>query len=63
MDEIKMSLEEMISALDTAAGMLIVTAMRDKTVKKAMETITQVSIALGEIEEIKFYDYNDDEEE
>lgn len=58
----KLSLEAMISALDTAAGMLIVTAMCDKTVRKAMETITNVSIALGEIEEIKYYDYNDCDE-
>lgn len=39
----------MISELDTACGMLIVAAMRDKTVKEAMEKVTKVSIELGEM--------------
>lgn len=48
MDEIKMSFEEMISRLDTACGMLIVSAMSDRTVREAMEMVTSVSLSLGE---------------
>ena len=48
MDEIKLSFEEMISRLDTACGMLIVAAMRDQTVREAMEMVTSVSLSLGE---------------
>lgn len=44
-----MIVEKLISELDTAAGMLIVAAMKDQTVKVAMEKITAVSIALGDI--------------
>lgn len=44
----KMSLEEMISALDEAAGRLIVPSMRDDVIRKAHELITAVSISLGE---------------
>ena len=43
----KMTIEEMISELDAANGMLVVAAMRDKTVKAAMEKVIDVSIALG----------------
>ena len=48
MDEMKLSFDEMISRLDTACGMLLVAAMRDQTVKEAMELVTTVSISLGE---------------
>lgn len=48
MDEIKLTFEEMISRLDTACGMLLVAAKSDATVREAMETITTVSISLGE---------------
>ena len=48
MDELKLSFEEMISRLDTACGMLLVAAMRDKTVREAMELVTSVSVSLGE---------------
>lgn len=59
MGEIKLTLEDMISKLDEAAGRLIVSSMRDSVIRKAMEMITDVSIALGEVEEIKFYNYDD----
>ncbi|HWQ42781.1 MAG TPA: hypothetical protein VN456_12200 [Desulfosporosinus sp.] len=44
MDE---KLGEIISALDTATGMLIVMSMRDQTVRKAMELVSQASFDLG----------------
>ena len=43
-------LNELISKLDTASGMLLVASMSNKEVKKAMELITEVSVELGEIE-------------
>lgn len=46
---LEMSIDEMISQLDTAAGMLIVASMKDTTVRQAMEKITDVSLALGEL--------------
>lgn len=48
MDELKMSIEEMISMLDGAAGRLIVASMENTTIKEAMEMVTNVSISLGE---------------
>lgn len=48
MDELKMSIEEMISVLDGAAGRLIVASMENTTIKEAMEMVTNVSISLGE---------------
>ena len=48
MDELKLSFEEMISRLDTACGMLLVAAMSNATVREAMETVTTVSVSLGE---------------
>ena len=48
MDEIKLTFEEMISRLDTACGMLLVAAMSDATVREAIETVTTVSVSLGE---------------
>ena len=46
-----MSVEEMISKLDGACGRLIVAAMRDPVIREAMEMVTEVSIALGEMGE------------
>jgi hypothetical protein len=40
-------LDELISELDTACGMLLVASMKDSTVRAAMEKITMVSIELG----------------
>lgn len=42
-------LDEIISSLDTAAGMLLVAAMKDKTVREAMELVSQASFDLGNI--------------
>lgn len=43
-------LAKLISEIDTATGMLIVTAMHGNTeVKGAMEKLTSVSIELGDI--------------
>jgi len=42
-------LGKIISALDTAAGMLIVAAMKDQTVRKAMELVSQASFDLGNL--------------
>ena len=44
----KMSFEDMISALDGAAGRLIVQSMKDPVISEAMEMITNVSLSLGE---------------
>lgn len=46
---LEMSIDEMISQIDTAAGMLLVASMKDATVRQAMEKITDVSLALGEL--------------
>jgi Zn finger protein HypA/HybF involved in hydrogenase expression len=40
-------LEKAIHELDTACGMLLVMAMRDKTVKEAMEKVKSVSVKIG----------------
>ena len=45
----KMTIDEMISQLDGACGRLIVEAMQNPIVKEAMEMVTEVSIALGEM--------------
>lgn len=45
----KPEIDNLISKLDTATGMLIVAAMKDKTVREAMELVSNVSIELGEI--------------
>jgi len=42
-------LDKAIHELDTACGMLLVMAMRDKTVSDAMEKITQVSFDIGNL--------------
>lgn len=53
-----MELEDMICTLDTACGMLLVTAMKNREVRNAMELVTKVSLALGEIKEIKYAEYS-----
>lgn len=62
MEELQMTLDEMISTLDGASGRLIVDAMRNPVIKEAMEMITKVSIALGEVEDITYINYDDCEE-
>lgn len=52
-----MNLEDIISKLDGAAGRLLVASMTDATVREAMEMITEVSITLGEVEEIMYVEY------
>lgn len=42
-------LDELISELDTACGMLLVASMKDETVRAAMEKVTGVSVRLGEL--------------
>ena len=42
-------LDELIKTLDTATGMLIVAAVRDNTVKQAMELVMEVSLQLSDI--------------
>lgn len=39
-----------ISQLDTAVGMLIVAAIKDKTVEKAMRLVGDVSFQLGNLD-------------
>lgn len=46
-----MTIDEMISKLDEAVGRLIVVAVMDPVVKEAMEMVSEVSIALGEMAE------------
>lgn len=50
MEDLKMTAEDMISALDGACGRLLVASMSNSEVREAMEMITKVSIALGESE-------------
>ena len=47
-NEIKMSFEDMISALDGACGRLIVESMKNPIIREAMEMVTSVSLSLGE---------------
>ena len=42
-------LDQLISELDTAVGMLIVTSATNSTVKEAMKLISKVSIELSDI--------------
>lgn len=49
MNDRTMTIDRIISKLDGAAGRLIVSAMHDPVVKEAMEMVTAVSIALGEM--------------
>jgi hypothetical protein len=46
-----MSIDKMISKLDGACGRLLVASMRDPAIREAMEMVTEVSIALGEMGE------------
>ena len=46
---LEMSIDEMISELDTAGGMLLVAGMSDANVRFARDKITKVSIALGKL--------------
>lgn len=48
-DEMNEKVEKIISQLDTAVGMLIVASMKDNTVKKAMELVSQSSFDLGNL--------------
>lgn len=48
-EEKEMTIDDMISKLDGAAGRLIVAAMKDSVVKEAMQMINEVSIALGDM--------------
>ena len=63
--DLKMNLDTMISTLDGACGRLLVASMTSPVVKEAMEMITKVSLSLGEIDEITWYEYGTegDEEE
>lgn len=47
--DLEMTIGEMISTLDGAAGRLLVASMKDPIVKEAMEMVTAVSLALGEM--------------
>ena len=49
MDELKMSIDEMISTLDGACGRLIVASMSDPVVREAHQMVMKVSLALGEL--------------
>ena len=42
-------LEPLVSQLDTAAGMLLVAAVKDPLVKAAMEKVSRVSWEIGEV--------------
>ena len=61
--DLKMTVDDMISTLDTACGMLLVTSMSNREVREAMEKATKVSLALGEIDEITWYKYDADDGE
>lgn len=51
MKELKMSVKQMISNLDTAAGMLIVHGMGNPTINEARELIMSVSSSLVKYED------------
>lgn len=51
MSELEAKLADLIHKLDTATGMLIVASIKDTTVRKAFDMITEVSIELGIIAE------------
>ena len=42
-------IEKAIHEIDTATGMLIIASMMDRTIREAMEKLTQVSIKLGNL--------------
>ncbi len=51
MNELKMSFDDMISALDGASGRLTVEALKNPVIKEAKEMLMKVSISLGEWEQ------------
>lgn len=58
MEELKMSIDEMISTLDGASGRLTVEALKNPVIREAKEMVMKVSIALGELaEELEESDY------
>lgn len=64
MEELKMSIDEMISTLDGASGRLTVEALKNPVIREAKEMIMKVSIALGELaEEFEESDYLEIEED
>lgn len=62
MDDMRMTLDEMISMLDGACGRLIVAAMNDPTIRDAKEMVTKVSLALGEVDAMTFVNYSAESE-
>lgn len=48
MEDVKMSFDEMISALDAANGRLLIELPNSKTVEDAIDMIAKVSLSLGE---------------
>lgn len=46
-----MSFDEMITKLDGACGRMLTVAMQNPVIREAMEMVTEVSIALGELAE------------
>lgn len=48
MNNMKMSFEDMISALDGASGRMTVEALKNPAIREAKEMIMKVSISLGE---------------
>ncbi len=50
-EEISMSIDEMISKLDGACGRMLTVVMQNPVIREAMEMVTEVSIALGEMAE------------
>ena len=47
--DLTMTIGEMISKLDGATGRLLVAALHDTVIREAMEMVTEVSLALGEM--------------
>lgn len=56
MHEFQMDIDAMISALDTACGMLIVPMMKNPAVREAHALIQDVSLALGDASVIIYSD-------
>lgn len=64
MEELKMSIDEMISTLDGASGRLTVEALKNPVIREAKEMVMKVSIALGELaEDLEESDYLEIEED
>jgi hypothetical protein len=51
MEELKMSIDEMISTLDAASGRLTIEALKNPVIREAKDMVMKVSIALGELAE------------